>query len=151
MSNSLKKILLDKCLQLVETQIASAQKSIDEAQIAANEETKSSAGDKYETTRAMMQIEIENNTKRMSESQKLQQTLSKINLHEVYEQVGLGSLVLTNQGKFFIAVGLGKIDVEGQSFFVISPNSPIGEKLHHQTKGFQFLLNGKSFMIEGIE
>ena len=52
--------LYKKCVQIIENQILLAQQGIENAQQAANEETKSSAGDKYETTRAMMQIEIEN-------------------------------------------------------------------------------------------
>jgi hypothetical protein len=146
-----KEKLFALCVQQIENQILEAQQAIESAQQAANQETKSSAGDKYETTRAMMQIEIENTTRRMNESQKLHQTLTKISFQDSYKQVSIGSLVTTNQGLFFVAIGIGKINLDNKEVYVISPNSPIGEKLQHQTVGHQFLVNGKNFQITHIQ
>ena len=87
----LKDLLYQKCFELVENQILSSQKRIEEAQNAANAETKSSAGDKYETTRAMMQIEIENCSKQLAESQKLHNTLKQIVFQSNYQNVVLRS------------------------------------------------------------
>jgi hypothetical protein len=147
---NLKELLQKKCLQIVENQIDTAQKGILEAQQAANEDTKSSAGDKYETTRAMMQIEIENCSKRLAESQKLQNILNQIIFQQAYEVAIIGSLVMTNQGNFFLAIGIGKIEIEKQTFFAISPASPIGEKLYHKKVGEEFMFNGKKFVISSI-
>ncbi len=147
MQPNYKELLYEKCLQFVDNQIIVAKKGIDEAQQAANEDTKSSAGDKYETTRAMMQIEIENCSKRLSESQKLHNILKQITFQQHYQAVVSGSLVITNQGNYFLAIGIGKIEVENQAFFVISPASPVGEKLNHKKVKDEFLWNGKQFII----
>jgi transcription elongation GreA/GreB family factor len=150
-----KQILYEKCLQIVENKIAISQKSIEEAQQAANAETKSSAGDKYETTRAMMQIEIENCSKQLAESQKLHNTLQQIVFQNQYQNVVLGSLVTTTNGVFFLAIGIGKVEIElekvKQVYFIISPNSPIGEKLHHKKVPEEFVFNGKKNVILSIE
>ena len=62
----------------VHERIAATQEAIYTAQLSANEETKSSAGDKYETGRAMAQLEIEKNTAQLAEALKLKQMLKQI-------------------------------------------------------------------------
>jgi sortase (surface protein transpeptidase) len=57
--NALKTRLHSLCVSYVGQRIETAQRAIAIAQASANEETKSSAGDKYETGRAMAQLEIE--------------------------------------------------------------------------------------------
>jgi hypothetical protein len=124
-----------------------AQQGIENAQQAANEETKSSAGDKYETTRAMMQIEIENCSKRLAESQKLYNTLQNISFLKNYTSSISGSLLITTQGNYFLAVGIGKIEVQGNNYFVISPMSPIGALLQNKKVGEQVSFQNKKIEI----
>ena len=56
---TIKQTLYNFCVTYINQRMATAQQAIHTAQASANEETKSSAGDKYETGRAMMQLEIE--------------------------------------------------------------------------------------------
>jgi len=97
---SVKIKLYERCLAFVEQRIASSQKAIEHAQQAANEETKSSAGDKYETGRAMMQLEIEKQSVQLGEAMKLKQTLTQINPEKTTDSIQSGSLVYTDQGNF---------------------------------------------------
>lgn len=147
----MKKILYQKCLEIIENKLSILQQNIKNAQETANEDTKSSAGDKYETTRAMMQIEIENYTKRLSETKNLQQILTKINFQNTYNFVSIGSLVITNQGKFFISIGLGQVFLDDEKYFVISMDSPIGNLLMNKTINSSFLFNQKEYVILEIE
>ena len=73
------------------------------AQEAANEESKSSAGDKYETGRAMMQIERDNAAAQLDEALKLKKTLSLISASENHHVISLGSIVITKTFKAFIS------------------------------------------------
>lgn len=84
-------------------------KAIEHAQLAANEETKSSAGDKYETGRAMMQLEIEKQSVQLAEAMKLKHVLSQINPEKTTETIQSGSLVFTDQGNFYISISAGKL------------------------------------------
>jgi transcription elongation GreA/GreB family factor len=147
MQNGIKEKLFEKCSQFVENQIAVASKGIYESQQAANEEGKSSVGDKYETTRAMMQIEVENYTKRLAEGKKLESILKQINFRSEYTLVVAGTLIGSNQGYFFMAIGMGKVRIDNEDYFIISQHSPIGEKFYHKKVGDEFLLNGKKFVI----
>ncbi len=127
-----------------------AQQAIDEAQQASKDDTKSSAGDKYETGRAMMQQETDRNMAQLNEANKLKVALNAINPTAVQTIIDTGSLVKTNNGNFYIAIGAGTLSVNGESYFAISPASPIGLKLKGLKVGDRFELNGKEYLIEQI-
>lgn len=146
----MKQKLHQKCIELIENNIQNLQESINSAQQTANEDTKSSAGDKYETTRAMMQIEIESNMKRMAEAQKTKKILTEIIFLKQYTEVILGSLVITDKGKFFVSIGIGQMMFEDEKYFVISPDSPIGSLLMHKKINEKIIFNTKEFLIVEI-
>lgn len=118
------------------------------AQQAANEDTKSSAGDKYETNREMMQAEKDKAMQQLSEASKLRKVLDGINPKNNSESVGLGSLVKTNIGLFYIAVAIGEFEIDKSKVFGISPVSPIGSALKGYEKGDNINFNGREVIIE---
>lgn len=138
------------CMEYVEERIASAQHAITAARESANGDTKSSAGDKYETGREMMQQEIDRNRKQLEESQRLRLVLEQIDPTKPTDIVQNGSLVSTNFGKFYISISRGQISAGDCNYFAVSSVSPIGLKLMKQKVGYEFDFNGKSFRIEGI-
>ena len=58
-----------------------------------------------------------------------------------------GCLVITDNGKFYIAISAGSLLVDGESYFAISPASPIGMKLKGLKAGDEFGLNGKAYKV----
>lgn len=126
------------------------EEAISGAQNSANEETKSSAGDKYETGRAMAQLEIEKNMAQLAEAKRLKQTLEQIAPDKITPLIHLGSLVLTNHGNFYVAISAGPFTIQNKSYFAISPASPIGQKLMGLRAEDSFSLNGKEFYIQQI-
>ena len=147
----LKRSLFDACRDVIRQKIERVQRSILETQQSANEETKSSAGDKYETGRAMAQLEIEKFTVQLAELHKQDQDLSRIDPGLAEVRVALGSVVHTNQGLFFIAVNAGEIRLDGRKFFAISPQAPIAQKMFGLSVKDTFVLNGRSFSIVAVE
>lgn len=148
--NLIKQQLHASCLAYVEQRIAAAGQAIQSAQASANEETKSSAGDKYETGRAMAQLEIEKNSTQLAEAQKLKQILTQINLEKKTESIQSGNLVLTSQGNYFIAIAAGQFTIDGRSYYAISPSSPIAQKLLGLKKDDEFIFNKKAFVVEKV-
>ena len=130
--------------------ISDYEEAIQGAQHSANEETKSSAGDKYETGRAMAQLEIEKNTTQLSEAKRLKKALEQIVSDRKYPSVQPGSVVLTNQGNFYVAISAGPFTIENKVYFAVSPASPIGQKLVGLGSGDSFNLNGKTFNVLGV-
>jgi transcription elongation GreA/GreB family factor len=148
--NDLKKELHNLCTGYVQKRMDTAVQAINAAQQAANEETKSSAGDKYETGRAMMQQETDRNRTQLNEANKLMVALNHINISAHSKIAGPGSLVITNNGKFYIAVSAGTLVLNGEAYFAISPASPIGSILIGKNAGDEFSLNGKQYRVENI-
>lgn len=138
------------CNEYVENRIGIVKKAMAEAQNAANEETKSSAGDKHETGRAMAQLETEKLSKQLSEALKLKQALNQINPDNDSTKTMLGSLVITSNGNFYMSISAGKLIIDQTEYYAISPVSPIGKQLLNLKVGDEFSFNGKRFVIKNV-
>lgn len=136
---------------LAQQKIKELNSILNDAQEAANNETKSSAGDKHETGRAMAQLETEKLTTQLTEALKIEQTLQQINPNIVNQQISLGALVITNNGDFYLAAGLGKIEIDNTLYFVISTAAPVGQKLIGLTKNNSFTFNDKKYNIIDVQ
>ena len=145
--SSIKQQLYDQCIAYVRNRMAEAEQAFKEAEKAQNEDTKSSAGDKYETGRAMMQQEKDRNTTQLNEANKLMVALNHISIKGNSNVIETGSLVITDNGRFYIAISAGTLVVDGESYFAVSPASPIGLKLKGLKAGDGFDLNGKGYKI----
>lgn len=149
-AKKIKSQLLDACRKIVNDRIRHAKEAMNAAQEAANEESKSSAGDKYNTGRALMQIETDRHARQLIEAQKLAGTLDLIQIERQYNQVDLGSLVETVNGNYFISISAGKIIIEDFLAFAISTASPIGQQLIGMKVGDQLSFNKKTITINRI-
>ncbi len=145
-----KKQLQDKCLEYVEQRIATARGAMEAAQNAANEEAKSSAGDKYETTRAMMQIERDRHAAQLAEALKLQNDLNQLNCEKIYDKAQAGSVVITNHSRFFLAISVGKLNLDSTEYMAVSLASPIGALLNQRRVGDSVQWQGKTIQIMDV-
>lgn len=135
------------CLQRVQQAIALALKAMEDAQNAANQETKSSVGDKYETGRAMMQLEKEKYAQQLVQAQDLHQQLERLNPQQQSTQIQLGSLIRSNEGLYYLSVSLGKLIHEGKTVFVLSAASPLGQVLLGKKAGEKIVFQGRNISI----
>lgn len=145
----LKQKLYQACLNYVQYSIDAAQQAINEAQQAAKDDTKSSAGDKYETGREMAQQESNRNMAQLHEANKLKVVLNQVPVI-ASNTVENGSLVITGNGNFYIAISAGTLQIDGVNYFAVSLASPIGQKMKGLTTGDSFNLNGKSYAIKQV-
>jgi transcription elongation GreA/GreB family factor len=145
--SAIKEVLLAHCIESVQQRIRATREAIRLLQISANEETKSSAGDKYETGRAMAQLEIEKLGAQLADATAQLTVLKTISPNQASSIVQLGSLVETNYGNFYLAGSIGEVKLEGAKYLVISAKSPIGQKLTGLTVGQAFILNGRNFEL----
>jgi len=143
----IKRELYNYCLRFAEERINAAEQAIKDAQDASVNDTKSSAGDKYETTREMMQQEISRNQAQLTEARKLKHALNQINPDKKYDSVQNGSLVITDNGAFYLSISAGQIKHQDKIYFAISAFSPVGRNLMGLKKGDAFAFNGKKFEI----
>lgn len=107
---------------------------------ASTNETKSSMGDKFETSREMVQQEINTLQIQLKENVQARNSLKQINTN-LHQTIGLGSLVETDKGLYYIAVSLGQIIFNETKIFVISTESPLGKQLSGKNKEDEITLN----------
>ncbi len=129
----LKEELYQFCSDFVDGRWLTIQNNINAIQESLTSETKSSAGDKHETGRAMLQLEREKSGQQLSEVEKLKEVISKIDINKSSKVIGLGSIAFTNQANYFIAISAGEIKIKNINFFAISPQTPIGQLLLGKT------------------
>jgi transcription elongation GreA/GreB family factor len=145
--NKLKQELFTKCQVFVDGRLQAIQKTIDEIQESLMSETKSSAGDKHETGRAMLQLEREKAGHQLLEIEKLNQVLSKIDVSKSSQTIGLGSVIFTTQANYFITISAGELKADQQLFYAISANTPIAKLLLNKQKGDQIEFRDQTFEI----
>ena len=144
----MKSELLEIIQQKVSEKILKLEQLIAETR-ASNNDTKSSMGDKYETSREMLQQEINNLQIQLNEHLKSQKILKNINPNP-HKVVSLGSWVETNKGKFFIAISLGEIFFNQEKIFVISAESPLAKAMNGKKEGDAFIVNNLTHFIKNI-
>lgn len=115
-----------------------------------NNESKSTAGDKYETGRAMMQIEQQQNEIQLNKLNTLKAQLQQINITSVSKKIILGNIVKTNKGYFLLAIPFGKIAFKENEIHVISLASPLGQKMLHKQNGDTFSFLETHYLIESV-
>jgi hypothetical protein len=148
--DNLKEELYNQCLSFVDQRIENAKQALQHAQDAANAEEKSSAGDKYETGRAMAHLEREKSLQQLNEALKLKAVLDRINPTVSNDHGTVGSVVITNVGNFYLTISAGELEVAGIQFIALSQISPIGALLMNKKKGGQFIFNKRSIEILNI-
>ena len=148
---SIKKQLYQQLQEQVDQRVSNAQKAMKAAEDSKNNETKSSAGDKFETSRAMMQGEEERNKIQLVKAVDLQRQLAQIDITKTSKIVVLGSIVFSNQGNYFLSIGLGKIVLNDTTYFAISLASPIGQLLFGKSEKDVVNFRGKRIEIQRME
>ncbi len=144
---TLKAQLHAQCALFIHNRIVMLEKALAEATAAGNDETKSTAGDKHETGRAMAQLEQEKNAYQLQDARQLNATFSKITTEDNSDTVLLGSVVRTTKGNFYIAVAAGKLVVGEEFFTAISLASPLGKAILGKRVGDTVTINNQDLQL----
>jgi hypothetical protein len=134
-------------IAILKERIAAAQMAMNAAQDAANSEDKSSAGDKYETSRAMGQLDRDMFARQWADAQHEMDLVNSLNVDTLYPTPCFGAIVKCNMATFYISRGLGTIDVDGHKVILLSPLAPVAINLQNKQPGDTFLLNGKTIEV----
>lgn len=149
-NKDLKSAAYERLVEIVQEKIDVANSSLNAAIEGRDNQTKSTAGDKHETGRAMMQAEQQRNEIQLGKAVLLKKELEQIDLEKNYQRVQLGALAITNRGQYFISIGIGKVVVAEQNVYAISLLSPIGKALLNSQVGEVVKFQNKDITIEEI-
>ncbi len=138
------------CVSVINERISFLIEAIQQAQDSANSESKSSMGDKYETTRAMGQLDADMNAKQLKEAQNELNALKLIHTDVLYTNVMPGSVVMFENTIFFIACGLGAIKFDNTEVITLSVKSPLYLQIKQKAIGDKFLFKNSEKQIEAL-
>lgn len=144
--NKLKRWALDS----ITTRISTAKEAMSQAQEAANSEEKSSAGDKYETGRAMGHLQKDMHARQLAEALKELAALQAIATEAICPDGRPGALLRGDDIAFFISAGLGKQIVEGRAVVFLSPLAPLAKLLQGKKPGDTVPFNNTSILLREV-
>lgn len=127
------------------------EKSLSDSLHAMSSETKSSAGDKHETGRAMAQLEQEKLSGQLATATQLTGIITGIDPAAKHYHVQFGSLVQLDANWYFFSVGVGAIMVQEIKVFCLSAATPLGKILLKKKLGDSIAFNGKNMSIRSLQ
>ncbi len=136
--------------QLLDNKIANLRLQLSELRESTANETKSTAGDKYETARAMLQIEQDNVNRQLQELLEQRSVFVSLDPNMQSTIVIQGSLIKTDKNWFLLSIALGKTIIEHETIIALSSYSPLGKLLLGKSEGSTIIVNNTSYVIEKV-
>ena len=130
------------CQANIEAKRSALTKELEGLRSAQQNDTKSSAGDKHETSREMIAQEIGKLNASLAELNVHEASLNRIDASKMQPTVGLGALVETETSCFFIAAPLGSVTTEETTIMAISTAAPLAQLFIGKAAGARVSFNG---------
>ncbi len=140
-----RKAIIAQLHQITEEKIQHFQALIDDLR-SSNTETKSSMGDKYETSCEMLQQEIMQIQRQLVVFQEHQIQVKKLT-ENPSETIKTGSIVKTTFGNFIIITSLGEFQLDGEKFISISEQTPLANELMGKKVEDSFFINKQTYQV----
>ena len=146
----IKEALFRQCEAYANKRLQTVEAVISSNQLALQSETKSSAGDKHETGRAMLQLEMEKAGQQLAGIMQMKEILAKVDILKTSKNVCLGSVIFTEKVNYFLSISAGQLEVANKMYFAVSVSSPIGKLLLGKQKKEVISFNGEIIVINEI-
>lgn len=149
---NLKSEVFTHCKAKIVQQLTGVEDTLAGLKEALHSESKSTAGDKHETGRAMIQLQMEQTGTKVVAYRDQLLMLDRIEKSSLStaDKVAVGSLVYTDKAIFFIAVSLGILTVSSQKIAVVSAVTPAAQALLGKSVGDVVQVNTTSYSIKAI-
>ena len=135
-----KSVVIAELNKQLQTKLTYLNTALQQAIDSRNSDTKSSAGDKFETSREMAQIEIHKiETEILKTQQFINDLLSKAS-----------QFIITDKGEFLIAIPFGKLILNDTAVFCISNSAPIAKPLLNTVISGEFNCGGVEYKVLDI-
>lgn len=137
--------LYKKCVEKQNEILEYSKSAMNEAQTAANEY--GAPRDRYDSFRAQLLRKRDLFAEQYHRALKELDFLSGLNPETVNNKVLINTLIITNKQRFYVAIGLGKVELSEGEFYVISPLAPIFQAIKEKTTGDTVVFNGLKISI----
>ncbi len=138
------------CLERLQSQIDELKSAIDKVHESVINEQNSTAGNKFETARAMGQEELDRLNRQLNNANVQMNMLSQIDPTIKCTSAQMGAIIKTTRKTLYLSIGLGKILLDKKPVFAISSISPIGKNIMGKEVGDKATFAGKNETITEI-
>ena len=143
--------VVDAVASALQAALERGQSEFEALQASLSKETKSTAGDKHETGRAMVQLDMEQAGERLARAEAMVAAFRRLNAAEPRTAAGPGAWVVTDSGQFFIGVAAGALTLpDGGRLHAISADAPIAQALRGTTAGTTLEFRGKHWAVVSV-
>ncbi len=140
-----KETLLAKCIEIKEESQASTLAAMNDAQQSANEY--GAPRDRYDSFRAQMMRRRDMLAQQQAVVEEELRFLRQINPESICSNVESGALVKLNTQTLYILLGIGKLEIDEGTFYIVSPIVPLVTAMKDLKKGDSFTFRGKTLKI----
>ena len=144
----LKNKLLEVCLTEIDERAEALRKEMEDAQQSANDYGQPK--DRYDSYRTQLLRKRDMFGQQLQKILEQRHMLGKVDGDKQYKKVEFGAMVTTNKQVILVCIGLGKVEFEGDEYFVVSPVVPFYKAMDTMKKGDSFEFRGQKFEILDI-
>lgn len=144
----LKNKLKLECQKVQKKTLDSSKAAMDETQIALNDYGPNK--DRYDSFRDQLISRRDMFSLQYSKAVTEYSVMDKLNPKLINKIAEFGSVIVTDSCRFYISVSAGKIEVDGQLYYAISPAVPLFKVMEGKKKGDTFEFNGKKQVIKEL-
>lgn len=143
-------ILLAISAQLAEKKQRLVQDAADLSEAIAQDD-KSSAGDKYETSREMSQQELDKVHASIAENKRFENLINQFLTLPPSTKIQAGSLVKTTEFLLLFGLPLGSLKINASTIIGIGASAPLAQQLLGKSAGDHIAFQGKQLSIISVE
>ncbi|MCH7413909.1 hypothetical protein MM213_10460 [Belliella sp. R4-6] len=148
-TDQIKPALLARSQEILRDQIADIQEQLKNLQQSSEIEEKSSAGDKYETHQEMLNQNRDILQKRLSSTKVMLNQINAVPVKNI-STVEEGALIEVPMGNVWVSVAMGKVNLDGKDYLLVSKESPLISALWGLKKGDLAEFRGNNIKISKI-
>jgi hypothetical protein len=131
--------------KVAEESAANLKATMKEAQTAANEY--GPPKDRYDSFRTQLLRKRDMYAQQLAVATEQINLLGRINPGNISKKVEFGAVVITDTQKIFVSTGLGRLLVDGETYFAISPAVPVYKAMEGKKAGDSYSFNNKTIKI----
>jgi hypothetical protein len=148
MNLKIKEKILAKCIQIKEESEANTLVAMNDAQQSANEY--GAPRDRYDSFRAQMMRKRDMLAQQLAVAEEELRFLRQVKPELKSTKVDAGALVRLDSQTLYILVGIGKVVVDDEVFYVVSPVVPLAIAMKNLKQGDSFSFRGNTMKIVEI-
>ena len=142
---NVKEKLLSRCIEIKEQSEANILAAMDDAQESANEY--GAPKDRYDSFRAQLMRKRDMLAQQLASVEEELRYLRQIKPWNTTNKVEAGALVALNTQTLYIVAGIGKIEIDNDTYYVVSPVVPLVLAMKDMKSGDLFTFRGTTIKI----